>query len=433
MKRNSLPWFCFAIISLMIFPLIGCGGGGGGDGWDPPQVQPQPPVTQPTADINVSPTQQAFGDVVVDRSSDQTITVQNTGTGSLNVGQIAKAILSSGPFSLLNDTCSGQSVAPGGTCTFQIRFSPSSEGASNDVFNIPSNDPDENPVAVNVTGYGRSLYVSLNEIDKTSCPRIKLLMNVNYKNSPLTGLTKTNLSLLENSAAKTIETFGSYTEPISVALAMDYSDSMFDNNLIVPMQEAAKSFIDRMNLAIQDEAAIIKFSDSYLLIDPPGWTTNQNDLKTAIDSSFSKGATALYNTLSYAIDQVAARTKRKAIVLISDGGDTVGGTTLDQVLAKAKGTNIPIFTIGLGVNDADKATLLQLANETGGQYYFAPTASDLNTIYLQIAEILVGQYTLEYMSQSSGGGSITLDVEVNYNNGSSIMTGKATKSFTGCP
>jgi hypothetical protein len=83
----------------------------------------------------------------------------------------------------------------------------------------------------------------------------------------------------------------------------------------------------------------------------------------------------------------------------------------------------------LGVNDTEKAILLQLANETGGQYYFAPTANDLNTIYLQIAEILVGQYTLEYTSQSSGGGSITLDVEVNFNG----MTGKATKSFTGCP
>jgi VWFA-related protein len=424
MKMNSLPWFCFAIISLMIFPVIGCGGGGGGDGWDPPQVQPQP-----TADINVSGAPIAFGDVAVDNSLGKTVSVQNTGAANLNIGQIAKAIPSSGPFSLLNDTCSGQSVAPGGTCTFQIRFSPSSEGASNDVFNIPSNDPDaaENPVAVNVSGYGRSLYVSLNELDKTSCPRVKLLMNVNYKNSPLTGLTKGYLSLLENSAARTIETFGSQMEPISVALALDYSDSMVNN--IPLMREAAKNFIGRMNPAIQDEAAIIKFSYDQSLIDPPGWTTNQYDLRTAIDSSFSGGgSTALFNTLSYAIDQVKARTKRKAIVIMTDGGNTVvGGTTLEQVIAKAQGEKIPIFTVGLGVGDADNETLRRLANDTGGQFYFAPTADDLNTIYLQIAEILVGQYTLEYTSQVTG--TINLYVAVDFNG----MTGMATKSFSGCP
>jgi len=422
MKRNSLPWFCFAIISLMIFPLIGCGGGGGGDGWDPPQVQPQP-----TADINVSGAPIAFGDVVVDNSLDKSVSVQNTGAANLNIGQIAKAIPSSGPFSLLNDTCSGQSVAPGGTCTFQIRFSPSGEGSSTDVFNIPSNDPDENPMAINVSGYGRSLYVSLNEIDKTSCPRVKLLMNVNYKNSPLTGLTKGYLSLLENSAARTIETFAPFSEPISVALAMDYSDSMFLNNLITTMQDAAKSFIDRLNPAIGDEAAIFKFSTTPTMINPPSFTTDRSLLKAAIDSPYPPGGnTALYDTLWFALDETAKRANRRAIVVISDGGDNASTKTYAEVIAKAKGSpQIPIFTIGLG--DADKTVLLQLANDTGGQYYFAPTANDLNTIYLQIAEILVGQYTLEYTSQVTG--TITLDVGVDYNG----MTGRATKSFSGCP
>ncbi len=430
-KMKPSPWVGLAILSLMILPLIGCGGGGG-DGWGSVQVQNPPPATQPTADIHVANSQIEFGDVVVDNSSDRTVSVENTGTGTLTIWDITKSGATSAPFSLREDNCSGQSVAPGGSCTFQIRFSPSGEGVSNAVFNIPSNDPDENPLLLNISGYGRSLYVSLNELDKNSCPRVKLLMNVNYKNSPLTGLAIGNLSLRENGAARTIETFDSQKEPISVALAMDYSSSMVTNNRIVPMQEAAKSFIDRMNPAIQDEAAIIKFSDSYLLIDPPGWTANQNDLKTAIDSSYSGGGnTALYNALSYALDQVAAKSKRKAVVLISDGGDTVGGTTLDQVIAKAQATKIPIFSIGLVVGGADEPILRQLANDTGGQYFSAPTTSDLNTIYLQIAEILVGQYILEYRSESTGGSSITLDVEVKYNNDS--MTGKATKIFSGCP
>jgi Ca-activated chloride channel family protein len=101
--------------------------------------------------------------------------------------------------------------------------------------------------------------------------------------------------------------------------------------------------------------------------------------------------------------------------------------TLAEVIAKAKGIPIPIFTIGLG--DADVTVLQQLANETAGRYFFAPTADDLNLIYLQIADILVGQYVLEYLSQSSGGGAMTLDLEVNFNG----LTGRTTQSFSGCP
>jgi hypothetical protein len=73
--------------------------------------------------------------------------------------------------------------------------------------------------------------------------------------------------------------------------------------------------------------------------------------------------------------------------------------------------------------------LQQLADETGGRYFFAPTADDLNLVYLQIADILVGQYVLEYLSQSSGGNSKTLDLEVNFNG----MMGRTTQSFIGCP
>ncbi|NWF56025.1 MAG: choice-of-anchor D domain-containing protein, partial [Syntrophaceae bacterium] len=191
-KMKSSSWVGLAILSLMILPLIGCGGGGG-DGWGSVQVQNPPPAAQPAADIHVSDTQVAFGDIVVDHSSDQNVSVQNTGTGTLTIGDITKSGATSAPFILLDDNCSLQSVAPGGTCTFQIRFSPSGEGVSNAVFTIPSNDPDENPLLLNASGYGRSLYVSLNELDKNSCPRVKLLMNVNYKNSPLPGLSKDNL------------------------------------------------------------------------------------------------------------------------------------------------------------------------------------------------------------------------------------------------
>jgi hypothetical protein len=135
--------------------------------------------------------------------------------------------------------------------------------------------------------------------------------------------------------------------------------------------------------------------------------------------------TLLYDTLWVAIDETAARTNKRAIVVISDGQDNLSTHTLTEVVAKAKGNGIPLFTIGFG--DVDVGVMPPLANETGGRYFYAPTADDLNLVYLQIVDILVGQYALEYTSQAHG--IITLDLAVNFNG----MTGRATRSFTGCP
>lgn len=95
-----------------------------------------------------------FGDITTGNSSDKTITVSNNGTGTLELNDIAQANPLADPFSILNDNCSWQTLAPTEKCTLTVRFSPNTEGIFNDTFDIPSNDPDENPVTVSVSGTG---------------------------------------------------------------------------------------------------------------------------------------------------------------------------------------------------------------------------------------------------------------------------------------
>jgi len=95
-----------------------------------------------------------FGDVIEMTSSDKTVTVTNDGNIGLVIDQIANADLLAAPFSILNDTCSNQTVAPAANCTLTVRFSPPSPAVSMDSFDIPSNDGDENPVTVSVSGTG---------------------------------------------------------------------------------------------------------------------------------------------------------------------------------------------------------------------------------------------------------------------------------------
>jgi len=93
-----------------------------------------------------------FGGVTAGSSADATITVTNTGTANLVIGTIASANPLALPFSILNDTCSGKTVAPAATCTLTVHFAPTLNGPFSDTFDIPSTGlPTE---TVNVSGTG---------------------------------------------------------------------------------------------------------------------------------------------------------------------------------------------------------------------------------------------------------------------------------------
>jgi len=111
-------------------------------------------------DISVDPTILDFKLVLVKGSSNKTVTVSNAGTpgtGTLNIGAITITGTNASQFSQTNN-CSTP-VAPGGSCTITVKFSPTSAGAKSATLRIPSNDPDENPLDVSLTGQGAKIVV----------------------------------------------------------------------------------------------------------------------------------------------------------------------------------------------------------------------------------------------------------------------------------
>jgi VWFA-related protein len=420
--RKRFSNFLLCIIFLFCFFLIiSCGGGGEG--------------VEFLSFIKVSSNQIAFGDVILDSFSEQTITIENTRSSILKIGEIAQANPLSPPFSILNDSCSGKSLTASQTCTFNVRFSPTSQGNQfNDSFDIPSNDPNLNLVTVGVTGNGEALRISINQVTTTSCPDIDLLITVSDKNgSPISGLQPTNINLSENGVEKPIINIFPVLSPIpvSVAMALDYSDSLTP---VLPNVEAAsQQFIDLLNL--DDEASIIKFAKEIQLKQP--FTTNKNDLKSAILNDPYNGeifATYLYDALWFAIDETATRSNNRSIVVISDGRDEDPATgkgsakTLTQVINHAKNNEVAIFTIGLG-DILDSVVMGQLANETGGQYFVSPNSDQLVNFYQEIRDILAGQYIIQYNSSSIASNSILLDVRIDSNG----IQGDVSRQVQGCP
>lgn len=102
-------------------------------------------IPQPNLDISDI----YYGDVEVGENKDETITLYNTGTADLIIGQIAFANSLAAPFWITADTCSNQTLPPGGSCIITIRFSPLDDGNYSDSFDIPTNaDPPTVTVSV---------------------------------------------------------------------------------------------------------------------------------------------------------------------------------------------------------------------------------------------------------------------------------------------
>jgi len=95
-----------------------------------------------------------FGNVTEATAWDRKVKITNVGNGNLEMGMIAQTDSLVDSFSILNDNCSNQIIAPAAGCTFDVRFLPVRVDNFSDSFDIPSNDPDEPSLTFRVTGSG---------------------------------------------------------------------------------------------------------------------------------------------------------------------------------------------------------------------------------------------------------------------------------------
>jgi parallel beta-helix repeat protein len=100
-------------------------------------------------DITVTPTSRDFNYVRIGNYSDKTVTVRNDGTDDLLIGTVTNP---SSPFSKIADNCSGRTLGLSETCSITVRFEPAADTAYTSSFDISSNDPDENPFTVALSG-----------------------------------------------------------------------------------------------------------------------------------------------------------------------------------------------------------------------------------------------------------------------------------------
>ena len=219
---------------------------------------------------------------------------------------------------------------------------------------------------------------------------------------PVAGLTTSNFHVYEDGREEKIKIFQPEDTPATVGLIIDNSGSMANKRPDVVT--AALSFIGASQR--DDEMFVVDFNHRPWLGLPPTmeFTSNVSELRAALLETRAEGTTALYDALELALDHLKDGSRqRKALVLLSDGGDNASTAKLDEVLRKAQQSSATIYCIGIYdpfAKDKNPGVLKKIAKVTGGESYFPTTSADLREIWPRIAGAIRGQYTIAYISSN---------------------------------
>jgi Ca-activated chloride channel family protein len=144
--------------------------------------------------------------------------------------------------------------------------------------------------------------------------------------------------------------------------------------------------------------------------------TDVRALEQELRAYSPEGRTALYDALNAALIRAEQGLHaRKALIVMSDGGDNASHATRDAVLTRARQSNVTIFTIGLFDDDdpdRNPGVLNSLARSTGGERFLPRTPSVLLQTCERIARELRSGYTIGYVPPDRDGVFHRVRVEV---------------------
>ena len=215
----------------------------------------------------------------------------------------------------------------------------------------------------------------------------------------VTGLERENFRVFEGNLEQEIVRFESQDVPISIGVIFDMSGSMSDK--IEKSRMAAVQFFRTSNP--QDEFFLVNFNDRAQLIST--FTGSVEDLQNRLMFTSTRGMTALFDGIYLGLSQMkGAHNTKKALLIISDGGDNHSRYTELDVRNFVKESDVQIYAIGLYDPDGGRtieeangpALLSELTQMTGGRTFPAASTNDLADIATKISMELRNQYVLAY-------------------------------------
>jgi Ca-activated chloride channel family protein len=225
---------------------------------------------------------------------------------------------------------------------------------------------------------------------------------VDNRHGCVSGLAKEHFKLFEDKVEQIISQFNTEDSPVSVGIVFDGSGSMEDK--IRESREAVKKVLDTANPA--DEFFLVQFNDRVDLV--VGLTGQTEELQNRLMWIHPKGGTALLDAIYFSLGQFAkARNPRKALIIISDGGDNSSRFTLGEVRNAVREADVQIYAVGIVEpvtarsrtleEAAGPALLHDIADQSGGRMFEIGDVRELSDVASKISDALRNQYMLGYV------------------------------------
>lgn len=249
----------------------------------------------------------------------------------------------------------------------------------------PDVDPVEDVVMVNTPDYMETMDVHLVELPTT----------VMVAGKPINDLDENAFKVLDEGQPVKLAKFEHVKDlPLSIGMAVDTSGSMEER--MATARETGAAFFQNV-LRKGDKAFLVAFDSQPHLVQK--WSPELKDIYSGLAKMRAEESTALYDAVVYSLYNFSGVKGQKALVLLTDGKDTVSKFTFDQALEYAQRAAVPVYTIGIGIRGVDldvKSKLNRLTTETGGTSYYIENAAELAKIYADIQNELRSQYVLGF-------------------------------------
>jgi Ca-activated chloride channel homolog len=228
------------------------------------------------------------------------------------------------------------------------------------------------------------------------------------------GLKLQDFHIYEDGKLQVPTVFEDSDMPVTVGLVVDHSRSM--DSKLSDVVTAVSYFVHSSN--VQDEMFVVDFNDdvSIELMKGKAFSNDPKDLETALTAVSARGRTALYDAVSEGLHHLQyGRWEKKALVVISDGGDNASHLKYSQVLAQALRSQALIYSVallGASGEEENPTVLLKLCKNTGGIAYFPKPSERVADISKEIARDLREQYTIGYVPRKMGNADSFRKIEV---------------------
>lgn len=214
------------------------------------------------------------------------------------------------------------------------------------------------------------------------------------QNRPVVGLMQRDFQVYEAGDLRAITSLSTEDAPASIILVFDQSRSM--KSKLRDARAAALAFVETVNP--EDEVGLITFARQTMVELPLG--LNNERLRDALPLK-TEDSTALVDAIKLALDMSKrARYKRKAVIVLSDGGDNRSRYSFAEVKASAIESDVQIYAIAVPGDHREESQsdfiLGGLCEPTGGRYVVVRDTRKMKTVAERIGVLIRNQYLIGY-------------------------------------